>query len=160
MNLDVNDVCNSPAFVALFESRYKRRGDDECWVWGGTLTKLGYGNIGRVHYRAHRVAWAIAYGFLDPEMDVLHRCDNRRCVNPNHLFVGDHVANMADMAAKKRSVRGEAVNSAVLTPDEVNAIRLDPRFQRDIAADYGISQNNVSRIKRGETWRHLPWPTR
>ena len=85
---------------------------------------------------------------------ILHRCDNRRCVNHEHLFVGDHQANMDDMNKKGRRapMSGEKNPRARLSPEDVAAIRADPRSQRAIAKDYGISKTQVGNIKRGERW--------
>ena len=78
----------------------------ECWIWtGGVFKNTGYGKFrgdgGRTVY-SHRVSWELEFG---PAGDryVLHTCDNRRCVNPSHLFLGDHQANVDDMIAKGRA---------------------------------------------------------
>jgi hypothetical protein len=90
---------------------------------------------------------------------VCHSCDNPACVNPAHLFVGTAADNSADMARKGRSrnaVRlGTDHHLAKLTPDRVRAIRADARQQDLIAADHGVSQVTVSRIKRNLIWRHV-----
>jgi hypothetical protein len=73
-----------------------------CHLWQGARVTDGYGRItihGRSYY-AHRLAWTIKHGPIPKGMDVCHRCDERRCMNPDHLFVDTHAANMADMKAK------------------------------------------------------------
>lgn len=129
-----------------------------CAEWTAATDPNGYGEFhhnGHVK-RAHRVAWEIASGRPIPHgMMVLHRCDNRRCVNWQHLFIGTHQDNMADMQAKgrKASVRGPNNPRAKLEPEQVAAVKADPRPQRVIARDFGISKSQVGNIKRGEQWR-------
>jgi hypothetical protein len=79
-----------------------------CWLWNASLGSTGYGQInsgGRGKpLKAHRVSWELHYG--QTQLQVLHRCDNTRCVNPSHLFLGTQSDNMKDMASKKRNPRG------------------------------------------------------
>jgi hypothetical protein len=135
----------------------KSAGPEGCWLWMGALTHDGYGHLhlqGR-YPRAHRLAFAMANGVIPPDTHVLHRCDNRRCVNPGHLFAGSHLDNMRDMAAKGRRPRGEGNGQAKLTADKVKAIRAASGSQREIAAAFGVCEATVNRIKHGRTWRHL-----
>lgn len=81
--------------------------EDGCWIWTGAVTTDGYGNIGHPPHvelptSTHRLAWTLAYGPIPDGAYVLHRCDVRRCVNPEHLFLGSHADNMRDMAEKGR----------------------------------------------------------
>ncbi len=78
-----------------------------CWLWTGSLFRGGYGQFrSGPDPAAHRTAWVIAHGSIPDRLYVLHRCDVRCCVNPEHLFLGTHADNMADMVAKGRSPRG------------------------------------------------------
>lgn len=78
--------------------------DDGCWEWTGGRTTAGYGEcwVDRKVTYAHRAAYELWVGPIPPGASVLHRCDNPGCVRPDHLFVGDHNDNMADMTAKGR----------------------------------------------------------
>jgi hypothetical protein len=87
---------------------------------------------------------------------VMHTCDNRLCCNPDHLRLGSHSDNMADMKAKgrrKRIATGSANGRAKLTLEQVVAIRMDTRGKRAIAPDYGISPAQVQRIRKGTHWQ-------
>lgn len=89
-------------------------------------------------------------------MLVCHHCDNRACVNPEHLFLGNHQDNMRDMVRKGRQCRGSENNHSKLKEDQVRRIRSMSRLgQREIADMFGITQSNVSLILSGKTWRHL-----
>jgi hypothetical protein len=87
---------------------------------------------------------------------VLHKCDNRLCVNPEHLFLGTNAVNMADKCAKGRQTKGEQHGPAKLTEAAVLAIRSDPRLLRVIAAEYNVQRQTVGKIKNRKLWAHLP----
>jgi hypothetical protein len=89
-------------------------------------------------------------------MNVLHKCDNRVCINPEHLFLGTHDENMSDMTSKERQARGERNGLSKLSNEAVRQIRRDNRPQHEIAADYGVSRSAIGMAKRHVTWRHVP----
>lgn len=135
----------------------------KCWEWQRAHNGQGYGTLrvaGRVVY-AHRLAFSLSGREIPAGFDVLHDCDNPRCINPAHLSVGTRSKNMADCHARGRSripaprMRGETNGSAKLTLEAVAAIRQALKrgeVQRIIANRHGVSQTLVSAIKRGRLW--------
>lgn len=75
-----------------------------CWNWRGIITRNGYGQLSHnwAKYYAHRVSWELNYGPIPDSLWVLHRCDNRPCVRPDHLFLGDSSVNTKDCWNKGR----------------------------------------------------------
>jgi hypothetical protein len=93
-------------FPAHFWSRVDAsRGADSCWSWTGALDSGGYGQCGRDRrlHKTHRVAWMLTHGEIPDGLVVCHHCDNRRCCNPAHLFVGTQGDNVRDMVRKGRN---------------------------------------------------------
>ena len=128
-----------------------------CWNWMGTITPFGYGHMVRYgkHYQVHRLSHALRYGAVERYLYVCHKCDNRRCFNPEHLFLGTAADNQRDMALKGRSARGERNAGAKLTEADVLKIRADKRGHLEIGKDFGITRNHVSEIKRRLRWAHV-----
>lgn len=88
---------------ARFWSKVDVRGPDECWPWTKSLSS-GYGTlkVGKNSYRSNRIAFFLSNGFIDDKLLVCHKCDNRKCCNPAHLFLGTYTDNMMDMVGKGR----------------------------------------------------------
>ncbi len=140
-----------------FWAQIDRSGD--CWIWTGYRTSKGYGRfkVGGRHYRAHRVAWVLAYGPIPDEVDVLHHCDTPPCVRDTHLFLGDEAANAHDRDSKGRlripCLYGEANPNARLTVAQVAEMRA--RHQNgataaSIARAFRVDRSYVSVIVRGK----------
>jgi predicted XRE-type DNA-binding protein len=144
---------------------------DGCWVYKN-LGHRGYGKLlakGK-HVRAHRLAWELAKGPIPAGLRVCHSCDNPSCVKIDHLFLGTDADNTADMVAKGRVAKGDAVqpknrargersNRTILKDDDIRRIRdlyASGRLsQQKIANSIGIHQAQVSRIVRNEAWAHI-----
>lgn len=117
-----------------------------CWEWQGHRDNRGYGSIGYGGrtLKAHRVAYELHHGEIAPGMEVCHRCDNPACVNPDHLFVGTHQDNMRDCRDKGRF-------HTKLTPSQLRDVRETNKPRRQLAEEYGISTDHVSRLKNNRS---------
>lgn len=128
-----------------------------CWLWTARRDSYGYGVIrragrGSLNEKAHRVSWEFACGAIPAGVCVLHRCDTRRCVRPDHLFLGTKGDNARDAIVKGRWPKGERSARAKLSDADVAQVRtllVAGVFQRDIARRFGVSQVLVSMIRRG-----------
>jgi hypothetical protein len=127
-----------------------------CRIWLAGIGSGGYGTIyaeGRSQ-RAHRVAWKQARGQIPDGMFILHACDERLCINVNHLSIGTPAENMADMGRKGKH-QGERNPSAKLNAKQVLEIRADPRGCQRLARAYGVSVPLIKFIRRRRVWKHL-----
>ncbi len=130
-----------------------------CWLWIGSETK-GYGKMGTrkgVTQYAHRVSFEMFRSAIPNGQSVLHSCDNTYCVNPDHLFCGTHHDNMADMFAKGRqpNKKGESQCKAVLTNDNVLAIRASSESPKQLAATFGVARETIYQVLNRRTWKHV-----
>lgn len=128
-----------------------------CWLWTACIGTGGYGlfRLNGPQLRAHRASHILFVGPIPEGLYVCHKCDVRSCVNPDHLFLGTHADNSADMARKQRTV-GEKHSATKLTENNVTEIRrLAPVATRaSIARRFGVSRSHVSKIIHGHNWKH------
>lgn len=140
------------------------RGDPEkCWEWQGGKTGKGYGTIwyeGK-DQPAHRVVLKITDNEFDKDQMVLHKCHNRSCVNPNHLYLGNASDNAKDASEHGTSnfAEGESHNDSKLSEKDVKKIYhrynvLNHRVKR-IAEDYPVTEGTIQHIVQGRTWTHI-----
>jgi hypothetical protein len=134
-----------------------------CWLWAGGANEIkgGYGCytsggkavLGPGLRTSHRAAYHLFKGPIPAGLYVLHECDNRLCVNPDHLFLGTNAENLADMRAKKRHIFGSRAHQAKLTDEIVAIVRTGGAPDREYAAMFGVAPETISKARRGLTWR-------
>jgi hypothetical protein len=135
---------------------------DSCWLWTAGLNSNGYGQIGDCgrggrKWIASRLSWIIHFGNIPDHLCVLHKCDNRKCVNPDHLFLGTVSDNQQDMQAKKRSTIGERNPMAKLTRDkaqEIKSRRKAGSSLRELASAFGVCDATISMVARDILWKN------
>jgi hypothetical protein len=161
--------------IAAFWEKVDKNGD--CWLWIGAVQKEPRGGYGMVHYdgkctKTHRISWVLHNGIIPDGMQVLHTCDVRNCVNPNHLFLGTNRDNVDDKVRKGRQTtrnqiiaswkhdrKGENQFCSKYTDTMVLAMRCLFRGGvriKEISDVYGIPSSTVSGIVYGDRWPHLP----
>lgn len=155
-----------------FWSKVNRASESECWEWTGSLTKQGYGqfSLNKYPHLSHRVSYQIHVCEIGAGLFVCHKCDNRKCVNPSHLFVGTHQDNMKDCHQKGRvrsgnrhpfKLRPECVPKGMLrgnvklTNDSVKEIRTRTKPVRFYVESIGVCESTIYKVIRGEIWNHV-----
>lgn len=125
---------------------------EPCWEWIGSTLKWGYGqvSINGLKGLAHRVSWIIFNGEIPNKLWVLHKCDNPKCVNPKHLFLGTSQDNVDDRNKKNRQASGDKVGTSKLSKEEVSEIKrlhsTGNYTQKELSEIYGVSGANISYI--------------
>lgn len=143
-----------------------RNPETGCIEWCRYRMKNGYGTTCHNSKKrlAHRLAWCLANGVeiesLESTQFVLHSCDNRACINPEHLSLGTVQDNQRQMAERGRSLQGQKHHRAKLTRAQVLEIRkraaTGRELQADLAAEFGVQSDMISAICCGRSWKHLP----
>lgn len=143
-------------------------GHSDCWYWR-KVTPQGYGQSYMLGERfAHRVSWRIHHGEIPEGMLILHKCDIRNCVNPDHLFLGTYADNHRDMVEKGRNpkgykkpghwVRGELAGNAKLTESavkDIRALRKAGHSGASLARKYGVTNGLIYSVCQGRSWKHV-----
>lgn len=159
--------------IELFWSNVNK--SDGCWTWNRKPIR-GYGRMcisGKAPMQAHRFSWELHFGTIPDRLWVLHRCDNRICVRPDHLFLGTPQDNTDDMWAKGRGSIGSRANKSDLTEETVASIRAEyiprgpgspPKSKGQgpqegsikwLANKYAVSASLISQIINRSIWKHV-----
>lgn len=129
---------------------------DTCWLWTKTKFSNGYGKISykKTHIGAHRASWIAFRGEIPKGMFVLHSCDVRGCVNPDHLFLGSHKDNMEDMRNKGRAKgrQTKRVKRIKLNQWTAELIRGSNKTVSELARLNNVSRRTVTLIRQGRIW--------
>ena len=133
--------------------------ENGCWEWIAAkhhTNKYGIIHNNKKRYLAHRMSYELHCGPISKGLFVCHRCDNRICVNPDHLFLGTRLDNIQDMMTKRRHCFGSSRPGSKLTEEQAIEIR-DARgvYMTDLAKKFGVSGSIVKGIRDGTRWRHL-----
>jgi hypothetical protein len=153
-----------------FEKHHIPEPNSGCWIWMGHIPDGGYGQF-RIDPKAsraipaHRASWEIHRGPIPTGLIVCHHCDNRACVNPDHLFIGTYTDNMRDASRKGRMnwkpgerrnlPIGSAHHSAKINEIDVAAIRASKERGIALAKRYGLAPTTISKIRRSLGWKHV-----
>lgn len=130
-----------------------------CIRWGGPIGHNGYGRIylGKRTIQAHRVAWILHNRQPIPEgMIVCHHCDNRPCINPDHLFLGTPADNCHDRVQKGRGAQGVRCGQSRLTAEQVIEIRLSPLTMRELSSIYNLSEARIRDVWLNKSYKDVP----
>jgi hypothetical protein len=134
--------------------------ENGCWEFSGACNNKGYGTfyIKGVNYKTHRLAYEYYKGSIPENLMVLHDCDNRRCCNPEHLFLGTNKDNVNDRVIKGRSAINNGANNyfASLSHEQANEIRNSSATTSILAAKYMVDRSTIKRIRAGRTYKCQP----
>lgn len=144
----------------FLNSIYKNK--DHCWEWIGHRNKGGYGRIRRnnLDWTSHRYSWFIHFGEIPNNLFVLHKCDNRICVNPDHLFLGTHKDNMKDMSNKKRTRDQNGSKHSCSKLNEFQVLEIRNRLSngeegKKLSIEFNVCPMTISNIKLRKKWKHI-----
>lgn len=143
---------------------FKTNKTNGCWLWSGSVSSYGYGKmkIDGKQFSAHRFSWEIHIGVIDDGLCVCHTCDTPLCVNPAHLFLGTNQENSYDRHEKGRTKgafpSGDKHPMSKLSTENVISIKKrleDGEAHKDIAKDFGVQREAITKIKNNKTWSHV-----
>lgn len=140
-----------------FKNLYIPVTESGCWIWIGSESNVGYGRFWRKktksHIYAHRLSFILNKGSIPDEMYVCHKCDNRLCVNPDHLFLGSHIENIKDMVLKGRQSKGIKNGHSKLSLSDVKDIRTSNDTNSSLAKRYNVNPSTISRVRSYERYK-------
>ncbi len=145
--------------ISVFWSKVDIKSSDDCWDWLAGLFRSGYGSYTADNktYRAHRISWELTNGPIPEDRLILHKCDNKRCCNPNHLYCGTHTDNQHDRNERNPTSANMAGRGKTkLSEKEIYLIRKTYKekrgttpqmdIRRELASQFKVSVSTISRV--------------
>lgn len=163
----VSEKRNFCSYKCMIIGRSEKRSNG-CWEWNGKINNDGYGqlvdrNNQKKQKRAHKISYEVFKGEVPEGLSVCHSCDNKICVNPEHLWLGTPKENFRDAMKKGRMIFRGAIGTehinAKLDDEKVKEIleRIKRKEKpKEIAKIYGIHPQTIYQIKYGKAWSHVP----
>lgn len=149
--------------IKNFWDKVDKSGD--CWLWTATVDIGGYGRCAyflqkykATYFKASRVSYFLSTGIDPANKFVCHKCDNPKCVNPSHLFLGTHLDNIKDAQSKNRKIQGSKVYNSKLTEDsvvEIRKLREQGVKMEALAVEFGCNASNIHGIVHRKKWKHV-----
>jgi hypothetical protein len=117
----------------------------------------GYHMVSRqsTRWRMPRYTWTLINGDIPAGQVVRHKCDNCKCINPDHLCLGTQGDNVRDMIERGRNVKGEASSNSVLTEAQVRFIRTSELSVSELAEKFGVTKTTIRDVRKRRTWKHV-----
>lgn len=131
---------------------------DDCWEWQKSTNSRGYGIIcigNKKRESSHRYAYRITHGEIPEGLLVLHHCDNKKCCNPKHLYIGTYKDNSNDAIGRDRQAKGESHGNHKLTENQVSEIRTSLLDCNELSLKYKVTKGVIYRIKNYKSWKHV-----
>lgn len=144
-----------------FWDRVAIKSPTDCWEWTGCILSDGYGQtrMNMKKYRTHRLAYQLTHGYISDELQVLHTCDNTKCCNPNHLWIGTTQDNTKDKITKGRAryLKGEELPQTKLTQTQVDEIRRLSSTKKytevQLSNMFKVSRGAINGIRLRKIWK-------
>jgi hypothetical protein len=145
-----------------FLEKVNKNATNGCWEWTSAFQLKGYGMFWfqNKHTHAHRISWLLTNGEIPKGLSVCHRCDNRKCVNPDHLFLGTQKDNIQDCVKKGRAIRSNGNNHYCHKLKEENIHEIVYMFHngyssKKIAKIFNVSPSTIRKVVNNKTWKHV-----
>ena len=145
-------------FIEKIKEHVPEGNPETCWTGDGKFSSsTGYGQLMHKYknYSSHRLVYLLYYNEIPENICVLHKCDNRKCVNPHHLFLGTRGDNNRDRSKKGRSCQENNHPLSKLNQSDVEYIRQSDKSQRKLAKEFGVCKTLIANIKHNRTWRKV-----